>query len=359
MTFPSLHRFSASPRRARCAAASFALAVAIALSVSTPIGVTARAAQDPPAARPPIPAIHDGVVVDAAGETAFIMTLDGNVQAVNLADGSIKWTQSTTAKPLALVDRTLLAQAPPGSSGELVLVTLDAATGASQQRMDVALPAGARALLTDGPSERFHVRPFAGENAAAVVLWTYEASPLKGVLGAPEMEETAEAMRTTISVPRNTDGGIRVDVTAGRATSLSTAEAEDQIRTTPSADAVARDASAARAATPATRQFRSVDDRHVLHSTRSSDPARWWTPYRWTITDAAGETVGAADAPVSMAPFAVAGTRLFYVAHPTSRRSGDTVIAEALRLRALDLRAGTELWAIPVADTLYRGPLPP
>jgi hypothetical protein len=30
-----------------------------------------------------------------------------------------------------------------------------------------------------------------------------------------------------------------------------------------------------------------------------------------------------------------------------------------LRLRALDVRAGTELWAVPVADTVYRGKMAP
>jgi hypothetical protein len=65
------------------------------------------------------------------------------------------------------------------------------------------------------------------------------------------------------------------------------------------------------------------------------------------------------DAPVSMAPFVVVGSRLLYVAQPSARRSGEATVSEPLRLRALDVRSGAELWVLPIVDTAYRGPMPP
>jgi hypothetical protein len=60
-----------------------------------------------------------------------------------------------------------------------------------------------------------------------------------------------------------------------------------------------------------------------------------------------------------MAPFVVSGSRIVYVAQPAMRVEGKKMIEEPLRLRALDLKTGAEMWTALVTDTAYRGPFPP
>ena len=310
--------------------------------------VLASAAGPSPAG---VTALHDGVVIDPSGETAYVMGASGGIDALNLASGAVKWTTAAAAKPLMMADGTLLAQAAPGARGELALVTVDAGGGSPQRRIEVELPAGVRARVQEGPAEAFRIRAFPGGEGTAIVAWTFTAAPLRGAPSQSEAPLVNEAARASAPAAGETEGALRLDLAAGRATPLSPAELE---ALTP-----APDARPARSAVGGARQLSSADQRHVLRSERVADPAQWRTPYRWTVSDNENGTLGALQAPVSMAPFVVVGSRLFYVAQPSRRRSGQGIVSEPLRLRAMDLKSGAEVWATPVLDPAYRGPLPP
>jgi hypothetical protein len=294
-----------------------------------------------------VTALHEGVVIDPSGETAYVMGAGGGIDALSLASGAVKWSSRAAAKPLMMADGTLVAQAAPGARGELVLVTVDAGGGAAQQRIEVELPAGVRARVQESPSESFRLRAFPGDDGSAIVAWTFAAAPLRGVPSEPE--PPSSAARASASAAGDTEGAVRLDLAAGRATPLSPAELE----------ALAPEARPSRSAAGGARQLASADLRHTLRSERVGDPGRWRTPYRWTVLDPEGATVGTLEAPVSMAPFVVVGSRLFYVAQPSRRRAGEGMVSEPLRLRALDLKSGAEAWTVPVVDPAYRGPLPP
>jgi hypothetical protein len=299
------------------------------------------------------PGLHDGVVVDPASQMAFVISPEGGIDALDLATGDVRWKSRAAARPLMMVDGLLVAQAAPGARREFVLVALAPAGGAERRRFTVDLPEGVQARVAAGPAEAFKLRTLLA-GGAPIVAWAYESRPLRGVAPGREApalaQEQASLARTAAAAPE-TEGAIQVDVSAGRAVPVAIDPEQPALE--------ARSQLAATAGAAGSRRFASVDERHVLVSEPSLDPANWRTPYRWTISDANGASLGTFDSSVSMAPFIVLGTRLFYVAQPESHRAGAVMTTAPLRLRALDVRAGTGLWAVPVADTVYRGKMAP
>jgi PQQ-like domain len=297
-------------------------------------------------------ALRDGVVIDVDGGAAYVMSPQGGIDALDLATGNVIWKSTAAAKPLLVKGGTLVAQGRSGRSGELVIVALDAKRGAARERVDVEIPAALRAQVADGPSRTFRVQAFSAADSV-IVTWTAgDRYPVQGALlvpepaGAPPTDNPSN--KRAAAQPMS--GAARLDLTAGRAVAMPYEQAQE-LRTSAVAEKAGRQVDGP-------RQLTSLDGRYTLHSERSGED-KLWAPYRWTVTDAAGRTVGTVDAPVSMAPFVVAGSRILYVAQPVVRVEGKKMIEEPLRLRALDLKTGAEMWTAVVTDTAYRGPSPP
>jgi len=68
--------------------------------------------------------------------------------------------------------------------------------------------------------------------------------------------------------------------------------------------------------------------------------------------------LGTLRAEASMAPFAVVGTRLIHVAQPSIRLEGEKMVDRPLRIRAVELTTGREVWRREILDTAWRGPVP-
>jgi hypothetical protein len=327
-------------------------ALALAAGLLVP---AAAMAQAPGGSLRTISPLHEGVVVDAAGGAAYVMSPKGGIEALELATGNVLWKSRDAGKPLLVQNGTLVAQATPDGPGKLVLVALDARRGAMRERVNVPIPASLRANLADGPSQSFRTQAFAAEGSV-VVTWTAEdGRSLRGVLPPTEeatSNDTAAPVNEAAAAkagPQPLRGAARFDLGTGQAVAMKYEEALQ-------AQAVSVRTPFNRAA--ALQQLGSLDGQHILSSERSRNSSLA-TRYRWTITDKAGATVGTVDAPVSMSPFVVSGTRLFYVAQPLARKEGNRMIQEPLRLRSLDLQTGAELWNQPVIDSTYRGPFPP
>jgi outer membrane protein assembly factor BamB len=309
----------------------------------------------PAAAMAYAPALHDGVLIDAAAGAAYVMSPKGGIEALELATGNVLWKSLDAGKPLLVQNGTLVAQAAPDGPGKLVLVALDARRGATRERVNVPIPASLRANLADGPSQSFRTQAFAAEGSV-VVTWTAEdGRTLRGVLPPTEestSNDSAAPVNETAAAkagPQPLRGAARLDLGTGQAVAMKYEEALQ-------AQAVSVRTPFNRAAD--LQQLGSLDGKHILSSERSKSGSLA-ARYRWTVTDKAGATVGTVEAPVSMAPFVVSGTRLFYVAQPLVRKEGTRMVQEPLRLRSLDLQTGTELWNQPVIDSTYRGPFPP
>src|SRR5262249_1769751 len=106
-------------------------------------------------------------------------------------------------------------------------------------------------------------------------------------------------------------------------------------------------------------QFLSTDGRHVLVSKRTGDESVW-DKYTLTIFDrGTKQRVGGFKPHVSHVPFTVLDSRVIFETGPYARRTRTGVVEEPLKLRAVDLQSGNELWSRQVRDTTYRGPFPP
>lgn len=313
-------------------------------------------------AKDPVPALHDGVVVDPAGGAAYVMSPGGGIEARDLATGNVLWKSDAAAKPLLAMGGTLVAQAPANAEGDLVVVTLDSKRGTPKERTNVKLPPGQRAQLTDGPSRSFRAQAFASGDGGVIVSWTAEQGrALQGTLppetDAPQSDSKIAAQRAEVATAgvQRRRGAVRLDMASGKSVSMPYAEAQAKAPTLTAR--IGGAGSLGKAAGGSLGQLTSLDGRHVLTSERSG--ADSWNRYRWTVTDTAGAVVGTIDAPISMAPFVVSGSRILYVAEPGVRKQGNQFVQKSLRLRALDLQTGAEMWEAPTVDPIYRGPFPP
>lgn len=304
------------------------------------------------AGKPQAATLRDGVVIDGVRNIAYVMHPKGGIQAVDLARGTALWRSTGGERPLSLSDNLLIAQARPGADGELRLVALDVRKrGGVSAEADLELPEGVQAEVHDTVRQAFRVTAVPSREGI-VVAWESEVfSSLPG-RGEREDRESEEAERKASSSRRqgNQEGTALFDPQAGSLLSLKAAGARE----------IAQPVFAASLSAPGSREarFSSADGRYVLASRRTGDDTSA-TPYRWTISEAAtGTVLGTFPAEVSMSPFAIAGKRLIHVAQPALQLVDGKLVEQPLRLRALDLATGRELWTREISDTEFRGPIP-
>jgi hypothetical protein len=301
-------------------------------------------------------ALRDGVVVDAARSIAYVMHPQGGIQAIDLQQGTALWRSTEGERPLGLMGDLLVAQARPGEDGDLRIVALDVRQkGIRSSEADLPMPAGVRAEVADSLKHAFQITASPSRDR---ILLSWQAQEFAGLPGREaderENERDADSGDRRPRVVRKAFGRGEQDSLHGtalfdpRSGSLSPVTAEAKAAG-PRAGAVSLPSAGPE------RLFASADGRHVLASRRVEGD----TSYTWKISDAAtGAVLGSFRSDVSMAPFTVVGTRLFYVALPGLRLEGSKMVEEPLRLRALDIATGSELWSRDIRDTAFRGPFP-
>lgn len=296
-----------------------------------------------------ITSLHDGVVVDAARGTAYVMSPQGGIDAIELSTGNVRWKSEVGARPLLIKDGALVAQAQPGKTGELAFVQLDAQRGVETGRVSLGRPNGVRARVIDGPSQSFQVRAFEAGNDIVIAWEAHDGRRLQGMLEEEALSAGPDTVTSASISGKALNGKATLDFIKGVAVAV-----------TPEATGSAQDRSVRMPGFTAAslRQIPSIDGRHTLRSERVAGNGPF-PAYRWTVTDASGATVGTADAGMSMAPFLVSGTRILYVVRPTTRVQDGKAVQDRLRLRAQDLLTGAVLWESPIVDGAYRGPTPP
>ncbi|MEA2558644.1 MAG: hypothetical protein QOH06_148 [Acidobacteriota bacterium] len=286
--------------------------------------------------------LRDGVVIDTARSVAYVMHPQGGIQALDLQRGTALWHSAAGERPLALAGNLLVAQARPGDNGELRIVALGVRGGLLSSRADIQMPEGVRAEVAETLQQSFHVTAMPSQGGVLIAWETEEFSGLptrREQQFGQVLEASAESRQGS---PRGT---ALFDPQAG---SLSAAKAGQIAR-----PAVAMSLSAPGAAES---RYTSADGRYVLASRLVDDAAA--LPYQWTISDAKGNVLGTLRAEASMAPFAVAGTRLIHVAQPSSRLEGEKMVDRPLRIRAVELTTGREVWRREILDMAWRGPVP-
>ena len=309
--------------------------------------------------------LRPGVIIEPDRRLAYVMSPEGGTVAVGLDDGSEAWSTMEIAKPLALVGNLLVGQAPSADGGnDLQVVVLDTGErGRPVVAESVELPAGVRVSIDESLGTSFvaDARAFAGE---AMVFWEYSERPMRGmpeeegeILGMPP-EEEIRGERTTdgraAAEPQVKSGAFLMDLSSGATSPVQPAEVMVAPARRASELAVAE-----RLPGIPEPQILSADGRYVLSTQRVADDSVW-EKYLWTIYDrSTGEAIGEFRTFQSLAPFFVSDSQVIYETPPYARQIQGNLIQEPLKIRAVDLSTGQEMWSREVRDTTYRGPFPP
>jgi hypothetical protein len=106
-----------------------------------------------------------------------------------------------------------------------------------------------------------------------------------------------------------------------------------------------------------TLRYPSANQKHLLASKvdYATQP-----PWHWLIFSIdSGERVAEINMKSPGARFFIWRNQLIYESPPQRRLVAEEWVDDPLRLRAIDLESGNELWNWPIRDTAYRGPYPP
>ena len=300
-----------------------------------------------------------GVVVDPASSALFLMNPAGGIDAIDFSSGRRLWHSNEAAKPLRVDGDLLIAQGEDpnvsrektGSSYFDVLV-LGSHDGKRRLAAKVGLPDGVWSGVDDGLGSSLKTEAVRLDDSL-VIQWQSDMQEIRGI--APNRSSSGnEALLATAQ--RKLAGAVRLDLQTGQV--LTIQGAAEMIRQEASKSDVGE---GQRIAGLPDSQYTSRNGRHVMSSEMVGDDRDFLHKYRWTIHSlATKERIGAVTSPVSRAPFFVSGSTLIYESQSYSVRLGDNRLSrERLKVRAVDLLTGGELWALPLRDTAYRGPFPP
>ncbi len=302
--------------------------------------------------------LRPGVIVDPDRHLIYIMSVEGGIDAVDLARGTRAWSTKQAAKPLALAGRLLICQAEAPSEGnELQIVTLD--TG-QQGKLVVTgtakLPVDVNVSIDETLTNSF-VASARVSGAVAYISWAHSKRFMRGIPpGFPDVVGVKIPLERTVNEPSVASGTFRMDLSTGVVSPVKQEEIPVAIAAASRPPDLSRTERLARIEGP---QFRSANGRHVLNSQRIADDSVW-EKYRWTIYDrGTGERVGEFRTHLSFAPFFIFDSQIIYETGPYVRRTDKGAVDEPLKIRAVDLRTGQELWTWQVRDTTFRGPFPP
>lgn len=306
--------------------------------------------------------IGDRVLVDTDRGTAFVMSADGGLDAIDLGLGQLQWRTESAAKPLLLDGDRLLAQDEPGPTGALRVVTLDAGSSSVLGRAEVDLPDGVRGDIDDRPFTSFRTRA-TRQGDSAMIWWSKSSTtavspvapgPNEGI--APGGGTAALAELPAKKGFERLEGVAQMDWSSGQTKAL----AIEAVKASAPGAAALSELTGADRLERAGRQFLSVDGHHVLISARVPATRSVWGQYRWTVVDrASGADLGTVTHHAAVAPFLVFDGRLVYVSEPRMMRQGDDFVREPLQLRAVELASGVEVWNHKVRNTDFAGPFAP
>ncbi|MBX3724840.1 MAG: PQQ-binding-like beta-propeller repeat protein [Xanthomonadales bacterium] len=301
---------------------------------------------------PPTPAdggdalvLSPGVLVAAGQPRAYVSDARGRVAAIDLDDGGVLWAGPARGQPLALDGDTLWVLGHPERPGSLRLLRVDAGSGAVDGQLVGELPPEVIASPMALPASRFHVLALAGAGGLEL-HWQFEQWPLRGanLVAADQDDDDAASLSS---------GVLRLDPDQARLAQAPSLDAIPFRRPDLTGDERLPDLPGV--------QFRAADDGHVQTSSPVPDPVfghRW----RWQLHERAGGGPAGASVVATHAtsPFLVRGSTLLLREEPVAYRDGDgNAIELGVRLLAMDLATGRQLWAIELADPEHRLPPPP
>ncbi|HZY60826.1 MAG TPA: hypothetical protein VFE56_13755, partial [Candidatus Binataceae bacterium] len=140
--------------------------------------------------------LRPGVLIDPAAGAAFLMNSQGGIGAIELSSGRALWNTTSAAKPLALFDRRLVAQADPAvDSHALPIVVLDTKNGKVVFKTSLQMPPGVSPSINDTLGASFSAEARV-QRDNLIVSWNFRRQTISGIArpgSTPERIETGAA----------------------------------------------------------------------------------------------------------------------------------------------------------------------
>ena len=327
-----------------------------------PAGRSSRPAAAPP---PPVPAppsqpskqkfqLAPGIVVDAAQGQIYSMDVNGGIKDVDVKTGRTVWNTKDASRPLGFVDNRLLGQMEHlTSNNALEVADLDPLTGKTLSSTSAPLPP--QVVPSVVPTLKGDFTAFADTlpNGDAVISWQYlQHTPRALPPGTKPALPPADGSKAGAAAGSLLRGAFRLDRATGVMQQISAAAA-------PSVPPELISPQVQPSGVAENRQFLSGDERHYLVSQRNAGSLST-QKYTLTVYDRQSRSrIGAFQSPVSTVPFYVTDSLAVYELGPSLQRTAAGLVEQPRTIRAVDLRTGNEVWATPVRDSTYRGPVPP
>jgi hypothetical protein len=344
------------------------------------------------AAGPDVYELAPGVIVDQASSMVYTMHQDKRVEAIDMDNGKQVWISASAEKPLWADDDIVYAQyLPPTNSTGLQVAFLDSNNGKIQgDGLNIPLMDGVRPSIDAQKGKTFSVH-FEGQNQILSATWNYldqssMPKPFQDALPPKIRMEQGAALLDTAS---RTVAVVSPDVVSTRsraplavgalldAGSLKepywlTENVASSISDTPNSNggrivtlqrwdaetgAVLKELTLYEGQVQS--RMGSSDQQHFVVSARTGEAVNGVHQYRWSIFSlASGEAVGEIIMDRSITPFSLVDGQLLHVLPPFGHLVEGKWIEMPPQLRLLDLQSGEVIWAKPIRDTLYRGPVP-
>ena len=300
--------------------------------------------------------MRPGVVVAADRSVLYLMRPGGGIDAVDVSSGRSLWHVDDAAQPLRVSGDLLVALADglktePASAVDqpyLDVVFLGTRDGLRRGALRLPLPDRVWSSVDDGPGRSLKVAATV-EQGDVIISWVTEENELTGV--APGDAANAPARIPRAAAAAKQSGAFRINVASASAQALpATSSAVEALARAPISDGP-------RLPGVSGTQYLSSDGRHVLASERAGSDE--WNKYRWVIYSLSAIRLGELRSAFPQAPFFVAGTKLVFEGRPFVRLVDNQVEREPLKVRAVDLATGSEVWSVALRDTTFNGPFPP
>ncbi len=333
---------------------------------------------------------RSGVIIDSRRPAAYLMNPNRGIDALDLSAGKLLWRTANAAKPLLIQGPYLIAQVEPAvPANRLDIAVLDTQQdGDVLRKFELQLPRDVQAAISRGMETSFEASARA-HGDVVIVSWRFSREAATGVPPGPDAK------------PQIRTGAARIDLETGDADTLSPDQVPPEAKVQ-LPENVARpigfgtfpgpfwqvgnvvaalqrisDSRGKRAilkrwnrdtgrplpevvlfGADLTYHYPSADVRHLLASKRLDPPNAGWV---WHIySTASGAPVAEIRHASPAAWFFLTAASVVHEAPPMGRIVDGTMhIDRPLRLRAIDLETGNELWERPFRDTAYRGSYPP
>jgi hypothetical protein len=330
--------------------------------------------------------LRPGVVIDPGAAAAYLMNPQRGIDKINLSSGGLLWSTSSAAKPLALLDDRLVAQADPRPPDfhALPLAMLDTKDGSVASRISIPLPSDVVPSVDNRLGTSFTTSTRVDQNRLTLT-WDYSKQTISGV-NRPGLEPERIEEHGAVSINLKTQrvetlthqqaiaamrGARKPPVTTPSEAFLTPPQLAGKLFFTTKLEsnrAVLKRWDAASGSplpdieldSPFAVAIASADGADLVTAKAAGANAVGIENYLWSIYSLTkGDRVAQIKIAQSPAAYVLLRSLLIYESLPVSQRINGVMRAEPLQLRAFNISTGIIAWKRDIRDTRYHGSYPP